>query len=365
MSLRPDKTWGAALLVGAVLVGSLAVTGAASSAYRRARATLGRAHFAAAQALEVQSQAPGAIEQYRKALLFSPDDPQYRLALANALLEAGRLDEAQAHLEQLAEDNPTEPRIYVDLARIAAARHQTPQAIRAYQRAVYEYWPADQIPRRRAARWELVNLLGASGRRTEAVGELMQLYASAPADPAERERIARRLLEDGATSEAGRIFAETVKLAPQNVGAHRGLAQVRFAMGDYVAARHEFSRAVRLDSNDRQSSAGLALSNEVIEIDPLLPGISGAERDRRSQNLLRQVMKDLGNCPGADLGAAQKLLCTRARRDTDPGSVWQEAAQELCSQRSSVCGQSPPGDEAVSLVMGSMRGENAGGSAGE
>lgn len=356
MNLRLDGTWTATFSVAIVLLAALVITGAASSAYRRERSALGRAHFHAAQALEGENQAPGAIEQYRKALLFSPDEAQYRLALANALLEAGRLDESEAHLEQLAQDNPAEPLIYVDLARIAAAEHHVPEAIRAYQRAVYEYWPEDLIPKRRAARWELVNLLAAHGRRNEAVGELIQLYASAPVDPTERERIGSRLLSYGATSEAKRVFTDVLKASPQEGAAHRGLAQVAFAEADYVQARHEYARAVRLNKNDGESTAGLALTNDIIDIDPLLPAISVPERERRSQNLLRRVLKDLANCPRAETEAAQKLLARPPKRGDESGTAWQEAAQQLWSERGAACGANAPHDTAGNLVLAAMPG---------
>src|SRR3954454_12375670 len=168
-----DGRWRAVIVVGVVLILAISFTGAASSMYRQERASLGAKHYALAEDLCKQGDVETAAEEYRRAMFFLPDDLEYRLSLARALIQAGRLDEAEAHLEQLAEDEPSNPRIYVSLAEIAARRHSVKLAIQNYQRGVYEYWPEDQIPQRRAARWEFINLLVSSGRRNEAIGELI------------------------------------------------------------------------------------------------------------------------------------------------------------------------------------------------
>jgi tetratricopeptide (TPR) repeat protein len=346
--IRLDRNWRSVILVGIVLVLALAVTGAASSAYKRERTLLGGRHYARGLDMSKAGETANAVQEFRKALLFLPDDNGYRLSLATALLQDGRLDEAQAHLEQLADETPADPRIYLNLARIAVRRHNIGVAIQDYQRAVYEYWPPEQIPVRRGARWELVNLLAANGRRNEAVGELIQLYASSPPDAREREKIGFTLLQYGGTSEAGRIFSELVRIYPQQPAARRGMAEVEFASGDYIAARHDFQRALRLDPNDHDSATQLALTNAVIDMDAGLPGISAAER--------RRVLKDLSACPGGadfaqQVNAAQAMLSKRVRTSDDVNLQLQQAAQDLWKQREKACGAAVVQDQAVDLVL--------------
>jgi tetratricopeptide (TPR) repeat protein len=354
--IRLDGNWRSVILVGIVLLLALAITGVASSAYKRERQLLGGRHYARGLDMSKSGETENAVQEFRKALLFMPDYTEYRLSLATALLQDGRLDEAQAHLEQLADEDPADPRIYLSLARIAVRRHKIGTAIQDYQRAVYEYWPPEQIPIRRAARWELVNLLVANGRRNEAVGELIQLYASSPPDPQEREKIGFLLLQYGGTSEARRIFAELVRIYPQQAAARRGMAEVEFAAGDYIAARHDFQRALRLDPNDHDSVTQLALTNAVIEMDAGLPGISAVERRRRSENLLRRVLKDLLPCMGAadfaqQVNAAQTMLTKRIKKSDDVSLQLQQAAQELWKQRGKVCSTAIVQDPAMDLVL--------------
>lgn len=364
--LQIVSAWRAVILVGLVLGAAFAITGTVSSAYKKERVSLGQTHYGNGQALAQKGRMDDAIEEYRKALLFLPDDTQYRLSLASALLNAGRLDEAEAHLEQLSEEEPTNPLIYLALARIAARRHRVNRAIQQYQRCVYEYWPPSMIPLRRSARWELVSLLTSHGRSNEAVGELMQLYASAPPDPRERERIGFLLVQFGANSEATQVFRDLVREHPQDGVAHRGLAQLAFTNADYVTARHEFQRALHFNPTDGQSAHDLAETNEVIDIDPALAGISQPERLRRSQNLMRRVLDDLGPC-GTDnpeptpfntqFEAAEKLLTAKRRTSEDPALDLQTAAQKLWQQRSAACGKHPPVNEPVDLVMARLASE--------
>ncbi|MDQ2843253.1 MAG: tetratricopeptide repeat protein, partial [Acidobacteriota bacterium] len=175
-----QNTFQATLTVSVTLVLAFVATGFASSAYHRERTTLAATHFERGQALENHEELEPALEEYRKALLFSPDKTEYRLSLATALLEAGRLDEAQSHLEQLAQEDPTSGQINLLLGRLAVQKHKLKQAVDYYQRGVYEYWPESEFPERRQARWELASLLSKTGDRSGFIAELMQLYANLP-----------------------------------------------------------------------------------------------------------------------------------------------------------------------------------------
>ncbi len=332
-----------------MLAGSLALTAAAASIYRNERISLGQKHYAEGEAFSKQSRTKEALGEYRTALLFLPDETEYRLSLATALLQDGRLDEAEAHLQQLADEEPANPLIHLGLARIAAKRHRSKIAIQDYQRAVYEYWPPAEIPERRAARWELVNLLQQAGRRTEMVGELIQLYASSPPDPAERDKIGFALMQEGATAEAKRIFSDVLHIRAGDSDAQRGVGNADFATGDFVAARHAFQRALRLNPADRDSAKELTLTNSVIEADAMLPGISEAERQRRSANLLRRVLENLSGCTDPAIQGAQELFVHPPRNaPTD----FEDAAELLWKQRASMCGGKSPSDMIVDLVLG-------------
>jgi tetratricopeptide (TPR) repeat protein len=343
------------------LIISFAITAAFSSSYRNERMKLGERRYEQGQALSSHGDMEGAVDSYREALLFSPDNTQYRLSLANALLSVGKLDEAQAHLEQLLQADPTNGRINLSLAQVALKRHKVNQAIDYFQRAVYEYWPPNEIPERRKARWQLVNLLEANHRRPEVVGELIQLYASAPPDPEERSKIGFLLIRYGAISEAEQVFRNLERTYPQLAYVHRGLGSLDFASGQYVAARHEFQHALRLDPKDTQTADLLAETNQAIELDPVQAGISGAERKRRSMNLLNRVITTLAECwpqkapsPTAQhqLDEARNLLARRHSTDEDFSLTLQKAAGQLWQNRASFCPMTKtPADQTVDLAV--------------
>jgi tetratricopeptide (TPR) repeat protein len=348
------------VLLCLTLVASLIMTGFVSSAYRRERVSLGQLHFDKGRDLAKQGQEEAAVEEFRQALIFSPDVTEYRLALARALTYAGRLDEAESHLEQLQQEDPTNGSTNLMLARIAAKRKSLQAAIESYQRAVYQYWPADRLWERRQARWELIGLLEAQKRRSEVVGELMQMYASLPSDPGQKERVGLALLSNGALSEASQVFREMLHDSPLDPGAHQGMGRVYFGFGDYLGARHEFQRAFRLRPADKTVQQDLTLTNSVIDINPNLPHITFSERLRRSRNLLRAVITELERCSKThlltdflekELGDAKKLLAIPRVANDDLSLEFQDQAQQLWSNRVSFCGSAPNENRAVQVVI--------------
>ena len=92
-------------------------------------AKLGNRHFRAGQALTKVNDLSGAAEEFRKSLLFAPDNRDYELSLARALVEGGRLAEAESHLEQLAQADPTNGQINLLLAQVALHQHHVHEAM--------------------------------------------------------------------------------------------------------------------------------------------------------------------------------------------------------------------------------------------
>ncbi len=344
------------IFISLLLALALGVTGFISSAYQREKQSLGEQHYVLGQQLERKGDLPAAVEEYRKALLFSPDKPEYRISFAAALIHSGRLDEAESHLDQLLQEDPTNGILNLMQARLATRRSSVPKAIDYYQRAVYEYWPASRAYERREARWELIGLLERAGRREEAVGELMAMYANAPSDSQLKTKIGFELLDNGATSEAMGVFRDLTRASNHDSQAHRGLAEAYFASGEFVSARHEYERALHYNPKDRNSSDALSFTNDVIDLDPELSGLLSAERFRRSQNLLRRVLTDLEKCSVPEgskerIEAATKLLQSPPKNDPDLALEIQQTAKQLWTARSQVCGATPTDDNVLATVF--------------
>jgi len=353
----------AIVTVSVLLICAFVVTGFVSSAYKNKQRALGEHNYQWGIWHQSHGQTEAAISEFRKALLYQPDNVSYRISLAAALVAVGRLSEAHAHLEQLLQENPTDGLINLMMARVELREHQPQKALSYYERAVYGYWPASQLSQRRQARWELVHLLAQLGDRNAEIAELMQLNASAPPnEPGDRPKIGFLLLQNGAVSEASQIFHTLARSFPHDAEVYRGLGQIAFLSGEFVTARHDFERALHLDAHDMESAQALKLTETVIHLDPVLPGIGVAERLRRSQNLLNRVLDDLEQClegrqapnPVAqDIAAATKLLSAKAAPEGD--LIWQreDLAQQLWKDAAKVCG-AVPDDKAVETVLARM-----------
>lgn len=358
VSVHPTATAFFAVLL--LLVCSFIAAGFVNSAYKNKRNALGEHHYMWGQWNFAHGQPEKAVSDFRKALLYLPDDMQYRLSLSRALLAVGRLNEAHGHLVQLAQEHPTDGLINLMLARVDLRQKHPMEALQYYERAVYEYWPKSELSERRTARWELVSLLGQLGDRNSEIAELMQLYATAPENPEERSKIGFLLLKNGASSEASRIFQALRRTSPHNADVYRGLGQIAFDSGNYEHARRHFERAVRLNPKDTESSQALDLTETVIDLDPALPRISGAERLRRSKNLLNRVLTEIEECaegrqiPAAiapTIASATELLAAQHRPQGDVTLDREDAAQQLWKVRGQLCGGPAVQDKAVEIVL--------------
>lgn len=346
-------------LIAIVLVVAFALTGFFSSAYQREKRTLGRRHYSEGIALEKKGDLAAAVEEYRKALIFSPDDADYRISFAAALIGSGHLEEAESHIDQLLQEDPTNGVLNRMRAKLSQGKNNISQAIDYYQRAVYEYWPQDRLAERAQARWELIGLLEKAGRREESVGELMTLYANTTISPKSKIDIGFSLLKDGASSEAAQVFRDLIRAAPKDAEPHRGLGEAYLISGEYVSARHEFERALRLDPSFKAAASSLALTNAIIDMDPDLPGLKNSERLRRSQNLLKRVVDDLSECSGG-IGfkdraeEANNLMNGSKASDSDVPLQMRNLAQRLWSEQTTICPDGPPKDTPVSKVLDRM-----------
>ena len=143
------------------------------------------------------------------------------------------------------------------------------------------------------------------GPRDQLVGELLQLYGNLPPHSDQRLRVGALLLHNGADAEAAHVFRDVLKDASteplpeataDQVKAYSGLAKIAFKAGDFIDARHQYQRVLKMAPDDLATSSALALTNEIIDMAPQLPNISPSERLRRSQSLLNRVESDLQHC---------------------------------------------------------------------
>src|SRR5215469_11726426 len=221
-----------------------------------------------------------AVTDFRAALLYAPDEYSYQLKLAEALIGQGHTGQALAYLTNLWDREPESGIVNLQLARIAAQRGETDDAIRYYHNTVYAVWPSDQEGRRRNARLELIELLLRTNAQAQAQGELIALAESAGPDPVLQERIGELFLRAADYEHALAAFSAVLKSDRHNLAALAGAGQAAFELGQYSLAERHLQAAVSANTNDASSAERLQTTELVLHMDPFRRQIPVAERDR-------------------------------------------------------------------------------------
>ncbi len=336
------------------------ITNSSANAYRSERLRLAESHYKSGEDLAKAGQPAKAVEEFRAALLYSHDDPQYELALSVSLMDLGRLDEAQAHLRDLHDSDPNNALIDELLARIAAREGRTDEAVALYNQAIYGLWPEHPAQNRLQARFDLVHLLARTGQSRQALSELLALSDEAPSDPALQDRIGSLLLQYGSPDHAAQVFGSVLDNDPSNAVAAFGLGEAMFAQANYSAAEGWYRKAARLDPKNVEAQRRLQETAEIRSLDPTLVSLSASGRYERARTLVEKTLASLQECtagsaPTADTSAlianAQQFLHMRRRHREGDTPMAISLAEQLWQTRKQVCGAPPASEEALDLVM--------------
>lgn len=359
------------LLLGvtAALLGLFILTGLLTYFYRAERRQQAQEHFQAGNQLVELGRHEEAIERYRNALSIS-HDRRHRLALAWALLGAGRLNEAAIYLRELVQDDPNSGMANLGLGRVAAQEGRTRDAVTYYRRAVFGQWSAKPEENRREARFELADVLAGSGAATQASSELLAVLEEGAADAALRKRVGRLLLQYGSAKESAEVFRQLLRQHRGDVEAHAGLGEAEFVQANYAAAQRAFRNALEGNPDDKAALSRLQLCDQIVALDPTRRGLSRAERYRRSTALVETALGALERCTAAApaeapaddevqrlAAAARQALARRGRPRSYDDAVEADVsmAQRLWASREQLCGAEAGADEALARVLAQLR----------
>jgi len=369
------------LASAAALLVLFTVVGFASNLYHQKRTALALEWYTRGEAnLQVKDarHATGAIDDFRTALVYSPQNDLYRLHLAEALMAAGRVDEARTYLLNVLDDESENGAVNLALGRLAARNDNVSEALRYYQSAIYGRWESDAEQHRTTARLELCRFLLSHGRNNEAQGELMALAGSLPSDPSLHTEVANLFLQARDKQHALAEFRAALKLDPKRHDALLGAGEVAFQSGDYRSAERYFGRALAEEPNNVRARSRLSTARLVLASDPLDPRLSNQERSTRVQQAFERALARLENCapirgeslppsPGSPLLDFQQLYAraqkmrpqvrvSKLRRNPDLQTSALDLAfeaEELAAQR---CGLPEGLDEALLLIASAHRG---------
>ena len=128
---------------------------------------------------------------------------------------------------------------------------------------------------------------------------------------------------------------------------YAGLGEAEFARGNYQTARTDFLQASRLKPDDETIGKRLALSEQILSLDPTRRGLASKERYQRSLKLVTLALDEanpcLGNAPAPAnqdlLDAANKALKARVAESRQNAAteanldlteqLWQVRAEDL------------------------------------
>lgn len=352
-----------------VLIG--VTTGILARDYHQARRAHAALYFATAERDLAAGRGQEAALHYRAALSLERDNGEYRRRLAVTLLDLRRIGEAESRLDDLLAADPIDGEANLLRGRVAASRGNWRDAEAYYQRAIYGRWPGEELPRRLAARYELVELFEQIGAGTQARAELLRLQSDLPDVPFLQDDVARRFLRLGDADQAARVLRLTLASRPANAWRLADLARAELAAGRLESARDAARRALAIDPADEDTRERLGAIADALTLDPSARGLSLRERHRRSGLLLTRAIEELEGClarsgspaatpggaaaaPEAPATAMQKLRSAIARPGSAvpesgtqaPGGTIDNAAAQLALGRSLL--RAPPGrDESL------------------
>jgi tetratricopeptide (TPR) repeat protein len=214
-------------------------------------------HYLDAVVLQRLARQPEAVDLFRKTLALTPGYLPARVKLAEALLEAGEIDESERLFEVLVKEPAAEPAAQVGLGRIAATRGKHDAAIAHYERAVALFRELG------AAHYGLALSYRAVGRPDDARRALALHQEHGPGWPAIEDPVlaAVRALKDDPTVELqrgkklaadgdlkGAIAAYEAALArdPSLAHAHADLITLYGRAGNWDKAEEHYRAVVAL-----------------------------------------------------------------------------------------------------------------------
>ncbi len=316
------------------------------------------------ESLMQQHQYSDAADSFRSAIANARENADYPLALGQALLDAGQLDEANSTLADLLQADSMAGAPNLAMARVFTKEGQFEQAAFYYHRAIYGQWKQDADANRIRVRFELAELLARRNSKAELLAELLPLQEEASPAEATQVRLARLYMVAGSPARAETIFRKMADASPQDAEAHRGVGDAEFALGNYAAARSAFVSSLRLAPNSADAAGArkaLELTDQVLNLDPMRRGLGGQERYQRSVHLLELVVDRVTQCIApvhaqtakALIDSAEAALSRRvaASGQTEAAETNLDVADKLWQAGKADCKPPVAADDPLQLVL--------------
>lgn len=317
--------------------------------------------FGQGQILLQRGQPAKAIDSIEQAIAIDRGNRDYRRALAEAQLAAGRTADARATLTELLMSDPSDGLPSLIMARMLVKEDRVAEAVSYFHRAIYGHWQERAAEERLRTRFELIDLLARHNSKEDLLAELLPIQEQAPRDLATRTRIGRLFLLAGSPARAADVFRGILHDAPSNSDAYTSLGKADFAQGNYRMAQRHFQTALRLTPGNQAARQYLEVCSELLILDPTMRGLGAAERFRRSIRLIGLVLDETNHCIGPSpspdvqglLEKAGKTLKAHVSvsRQAEVSEINLDLAEQLWQIRKKECKVTPPPDTPLRLVL--------------
>jgi tetratricopeptide (TPR) repeat protein len=363
LARRPRGT--IAILILLLLI-AFTLTGILVRGFDARRAQLSRRWYARGERDLQKGVSLQAVSEFQTALAYSRDDSNYRLKLAIALMQAGRWDQARAHLLNLWEQRPGDGEVNLLLARNFAHAGLSSNTVRYYHGAIYGVWETNPLANREATRFELIDYLLSKGLQEAAQAELIALSAEAPTSTEDQLRLANLLLNAGEPQRALEIFQQVHHKERSNYTAVLGAAQAEFKLMRFTSALPLAKEAVNLRPGSEEASKLLEQAQALVQADPRARGISTRERANRAFRAFQIAGARLESCDATHAGdpqlqqlATDQLdnfahLKSPALRDQDLRDQTMHWVYEVELTTAKICG-APSGEDATLLRLAQVQ----------
>ena len=361
------------LMTLVLLILMFAITGVTVRIYREGQKAFAQEMYDRGERALRARRVTAALADFRAALSYSHNNPDYELRLAEALTAAGNSAEAHAEARtyflSLLEREPGNGIVNLELARLAADDRDVPDALRYYHGAIYGQWGDHQVEKRRSARLELVEFLLAIGQKDAARAELIAIAPDLPPDPILQTRVGTLLLQVKGYDDALTLFHRALLEDPHLPAALAGAGECHFQQGHYAQAERYLARALREAPNLPEAAIMKATCDAVLNLDPFQRHLSNAERARRAVANFQTATARLQECAaikGIDLKAADgdrlQMLYSRVAevqphvqqrylsRDSELLSKVMDVVFDIEQTTERVCGEPQSSDLALLLL---------------
>lgn len=251
--------------------------------------------------------AEAAIENFRNALLYSPDDSKLQLELAEALAAQGQTDEAENYLFTLRAADPENSMIDLQLARISAGRGDVTAAVNFFHDAAFGQWPSNSHANRVATRKELIGFLLSHGRNEQARAEALSLAADNPADPNVLVAAGGYLAKAGDYQSALTQYQAVLRTTPASMDALIGAGNAALASYQFLEANRYLTRALQRGAQKENVAPQRDLAAAAAELDPFDTRVSERERQVRTIEIFQAVEQHAKACLPALVTAGDTL----------------------------------------------------------